>query len=201
MDRNGLTVLSREESLALLGSRSVGRIAVTMRALPTILPVTDVLDATTESIVFRTGYGTKLDAAGRNAVVAFEIDDLDEATRTGWSVVAIGTASEVTDPTSSPASPGCHSCRGSRRPGWATPSPSRSSTWRGDVSRPDRGSRRPGSPLSDAGGQVTQRRLRSRPRLVTGSPPRGPVAKGLTDPRPRPGVRWLTRDSVLEGAR
>lgn len=97
VDRNGLTVLSREESLALLASKRVGRISVTMRALPTILPVTYVLDAKTESIVFRTGYGTKLYAAGRNSVVAFEIDEIDEATRTGWSVVAIGTASEVTD--------------------------------------------------------------------------------------------------------
>lgn len=98
VDRNGLTVLGREESLALLATKRVGRISVTMRALPTILPVNYVLDAETESIVFRTGYGTKLAAAGRNAVVAFEIDDIDEDTRSGWSVVVIGTAIEVTDP-------------------------------------------------------------------------------------------------------
>lgn len=77
----------------------MGRISVTMRALPTILPVNYVLDPVTESIVFRTGYGTKLYAAGRNAVVAFEIDQVDEATCRGWSVVAIGTAFEVIDPT------------------------------------------------------------------------------------------------------
>lgn len=98
VDRNGLTILSRDESLALLASKSVGRISVTMRALPTILPVNYALDPGTESIVFRTGYGTKLYAAGRNAVVAFEIDEVDEATRSGWSVVVIGTASEVTAP-------------------------------------------------------------------------------------------------------
>lgn len=98
VDRNGLVVLTREQSLALLRSRCVGRVSVTMRALPIILPVTYVLDAATESIVFRTGYGTKLYAAGRNSVVAFEIDDIDEETRTGWSVVAVGTAFEVTDP-------------------------------------------------------------------------------------------------------
>lgn len=98
LDRNGLTVLSRDEALALLAGRNVGRIAVTMRALPTILPVTYVLDTHTESIVFRTGYGTKLYAAGRNAVVAFEVDEIDEDTRSGWSVVAVGSAHEVTDP-------------------------------------------------------------------------------------------------------
>lgn len=98
VDRNGLTVLTREDSLALLARKRIGRISVTMRALPTILPVTYAFDLRTESIVFRTGYGTKLYAAGRNSVVAFEVDEIDEATRTGWSVVAIGTASEVTDP-------------------------------------------------------------------------------------------------------
>lgn len=98
VDRNGLTILSREQSLGLLARKRIGRISVTMRALPTILPVTYAFDARTESIVFRTGYGTKLYAAGRNSVVAFEVDEIDEATRTGWSVVAIGTAAEVTDP-------------------------------------------------------------------------------------------------------
>jgi hypothetical protein len=49
------------------------------------------------SIVFRTGRGTKLDAAVRLAVVAFEVDQFDALYHTGWSVLAIGQARDVTD--------------------------------------------------------------------------------------------------------
>jgi nitroimidazol reductase NimA-like FMN-containing flavoprotein (pyridoxamine 5'-phosphate oxidase superfamily) len=40
-----------------------------------VLPVNFCLDA--ERIVLRTGEGTKLDAASRNAVVSFEVDEID----------------------------------------------------------------------------------------------------------------------------
>ena len=39
LDRNGLEVLDREESLRLLGTAVLGRIAVTSAALPLVLPV------------------------------------------------------------------------------------------------------------------------------------------------------------------
>jgi uncharacterized protein len=41
------------------------------------------------SVVFR---------SGRGACVAFEVDGADEATRTGWSVLVRGEATEITDP-------------------------------------------------------------------------------------------------------
>jgi nitroimidazol reductase NimA-like FMN-containing flavoprotein (pyridoxamine 5'-phosphate oxidase superfamily) len=63
---------------------------------PIAFPVNFVLDRHT--VVFRSGEGTKLDAAGRGAPVAFEVDGADEATRTGWSVLVRGEASEITDP-------------------------------------------------------------------------------------------------------
>jgi hypothetical protein len=31
-------------------------------------------------------------------VVAFQVDDIDQATASGWSVMAIGVAEEMTDP-------------------------------------------------------------------------------------------------------
>jgi uncharacterized protein len=96
IDRNGLEVLSRDECLRLLGAEVLGRVAVSTAALPTILPVNYRYDG--RRILLRTGRGTKLDAATRNAVVAFEIDDVDRATHTGWSVVVTGVAIEVTDP-------------------------------------------------------------------------------------------------------
>jgi uncharacterized protein len=95
VDRNGLEVLDRDECLRLLDRATLGRVAVTSAALPTVLPVNFRLAG--ERIVFRTGAGTKLAAATRNAVVAFEIDDIDPIDHTGWSVVVTGVARPVID--------------------------------------------------------------------------------------------------------
>jgi Pyridoxamine 5'-phosphate oxidase len=45
--------------------------------------------------VFRTDPGSKLDAVAGGARVAFEVDAVDEGSRTGWSVVVRGQAAEV----------------------------------------------------------------------------------------------------------
>ncbi|MEV4175976.1 pyridoxamine 5'-phosphate oxidase family protein [Nonomuraea sp. NPDC049709] len=96
LDTSGLQVLSREECLRLLSSVPIGRIVFTDRALPAVQPVNFRLVG--ESIVIRTSSGSKLAAATRRSVVAFEADDLDPALRTGWSVTAVGHARAVTDP-------------------------------------------------------------------------------------------------------
>lgn len=95
MDRNGLEILTRHECLRLLGKAAVGRVAITAGALPSILPVSYRL--VDDEIVFRTGEGSKLEAATKNAVVAFEVDDVDLRAREGWSVVVTGVAREVRD--------------------------------------------------------------------------------------------------------
>jgi nitroimidazol reductase NimA-like FMN-containing flavoprotein (pyridoxamine 5'-phosphate oxidase superfamily) len=97
LDRAGLEILDVDECLRLLRSVQVGRVAVPSEASPIIFPVNfGVLDA---SVVFRTGEGTKLDAAIRNAAVAFEADAIHSIFETGWSVVVVGRAEEVLDPT------------------------------------------------------------------------------------------------------
>ena len=96
IDRNGLEVLSREECLRLLGHATLGRLAITSGALPLVLPVNFRLVG--DRIVFRTGNGTKLEAATSNNVVAFEVDEMDPLWHSGWSVVVTGVAHEVTDP-------------------------------------------------------------------------------------------------------
>jgi nitroimidazol reductase NimA-like FMN-containing flavoprotein (pyridoxamine 5'-phosphate oxidase superfamily) len=96
VDRNGLEVLDRDECLRLLATRTIGRIGVTSRSLPSVLPVNFKLDG--ERILVRTGVGSKLDAATQNAVVAFEVDDFDPMYHSGWSVVVTGVTSEITDP-------------------------------------------------------------------------------------------------------
>jgi nitroimidazol reductase NimA-like FMN-containing flavoprotein (pyridoxamine 5'-phosphate oxidase superfamily) len=95
-DRNGLEILRRDECLQLLGSVVLGRVGITVGALPVILPVSFRLIG--ERILFRTGVGTKLDAATRHAVVAFEVDEMDLLSHSGWSVVVTGPTREVTDP-------------------------------------------------------------------------------------------------------
>lgn len=94
-DGHGIEILDRAECMRLLGSVPIGRVAFTSDALPSVQPVTFVLDG--EQVVFRTRPGSKLDAAARNAIVAFEVDEYDAAQRTGWSVTAVGRAAVVTD--------------------------------------------------------------------------------------------------------
>ena len=96
LDHNGLEVLDRDECLRLLGGAVIGRVGVSSGALPRVLPVNFRLDG--DRILIRTSRGTKLDAATANAVVAFEVDEIDPTTETGWSVVVTGLAEEVVDP-------------------------------------------------------------------------------------------------------
>jgi uncharacterized protein len=95
LDGAGLEILDREECLRLLADAGTGRIALTVRALPTILPVRFVLDG--ERIVIRAGSRSTLAAATRSAVVAFEADGHDDEPPREWSVVATGVADHITD--------------------------------------------------------------------------------------------------------
>jgi nitroimidazol reductase NimA-like FMN-containing flavoprotein (pyridoxamine 5'-phosphate oxidase superfamily) len=92
----GLELLDTHQCLDLLARATVGRVGVTVGALPAILPVNFALSD--GAVVFRTGEGTKLAAATHEAVVAFEVDDWDPLEHTGWSVLAVGKACVVEDP-------------------------------------------------------------------------------------------------------
>jgi nitroimidazol reductase NimA-like FMN-containing flavoprotein (pyridoxamine 5'-phosphate oxidase superfamily) len=95
--KRDLAVLSREECLRRLAGAVIGRIVFVDSALPAIQPVNFLLDA--QEIIFRTANGAKLAAATRESVVAFEVDEIDPRTRTGWSVVCVGRSYEITDRT------------------------------------------------------------------------------------------------------
>ncbi len=89
-----LEELTREECLALLAVHSVGRIAVIGDDnMPFVVPVNYRLNS--ETVVFRTDAGTKLEALQRHPV-AFQIDAIDPLERSGWSVLVRGIAHEVT---------------------------------------------------------------------------------------------------------
>jgi nitroimidazol reductase NimA-like FMN-containing flavoprotein (pyridoxamine 5'-phosphate oxidase superfamily) len=93
-DRNGLEVLDADECFRLLETATIGRIGITSRALPVILPINYRVDG--GQILFRTSAGTKLDAATHNAVVAFEVDGVDPIYHSGWSVLVTGVAQDAT---------------------------------------------------------------------------------------------------------
>lgn len=65
--------------------------------MPAAHPVNYLLDA--EEVVFRAGGGGKLAAGVRGRVVGFQVDDIDVARRSGWSVLGVGEAYEIVDPT------------------------------------------------------------------------------------------------------
>lgn len=88
--------LDRAECLRLLRKSSLGRLVFTINALPAVQPVNYVLDD--ESIVIRTESTSKLAAAGRRDIVAFEVDDIDDVLGTGWSVAVTGQARAITEP-------------------------------------------------------------------------------------------------------
>jgi nitroimidazol reductase NimA-like FMN-containing flavoprotein (pyridoxamine 5'-phosphate oxidase superfamily) len=94
-DSEGLKILNEQECRDLLGTVSLGRIVFTDRALPAIQPVGFVI--VDGNVVIMTPAGSKLAAATRNAVVAFETDAFDHEIATGWSVVVIGHARMVAE--------------------------------------------------------------------------------------------------------
>jgi nitroimidazol reductase NimA-like FMN-containing flavoprotein (pyridoxamine 5'-phosphate oxidase superfamily) len=91
-----LTIMTPLECHELLARCGVGRLAYIARhGVPDITPVNYVLDG--EDIVIRSGPGPKLQAAERHELVAFEVDEFDEAGRAGCSVVVHGSASRLAE--------------------------------------------------------------------------------------------------------
>ena len=93
----GLITLDREESLRLLRAAAVGRVVVlTAGQTPVIRPVNFVFDERSQSVVFRCSGGTKLISLLGAARAWFEVDEIDAANRTGWSVIIAGVTEPVT---------------------------------------------------------------------------------------------------------
>ncbi len=93
LDANGLEVLDREDCLALMRSVTLGRVVFTERALPAIEPVHFILDG--DDVIIATPPGSKLSAAMRGTIVAFETDAFESGSRSGWSVTVVGQARAV----------------------------------------------------------------------------------------------------------
>jgi len=88
-----LEILPFEVCLRLLASVSVGRVGFFADGEMVVLPVNHVIDG--QDPVFRTAQGSKLSAAEGQELVAFEADEYDAQTRSGWSVLVTGRAEVV----------------------------------------------------------------------------------------------------------
>ncbi|MCU1369793.1 MAG: pyridoxamine 5-phosphate oxidase-related FMN-binding protein [Ilumatobacteraceae bacterium] len=91
-----LEELDERECLRLLGTAHLGRIALTVGALPAVFPIHFALLG--RDPVFRTGSGTKLAAGSSGHVVCLEVDDVDTECHRGWSVMVIGPTHVMTEP-------------------------------------------------------------------------------------------------------
>ena len=88
--------IGRQQCLDLIESHHLGRIAWQAADLPQILPITYAM--LQGSIYFRTLPDGILAELAQPTSVALEVDELDQQTRTGWSIVLYGHSSAVREP-------------------------------------------------------------------------------------------------------
>jgi len=94
MDTGHFTRLSGEECRHLVRGQSIGRVGWLSAEGLQVLPVTYVVWG--ELIVFRVDPGSVLGELAGRVRVAFEVDDIDVQTATGWSVLVRGEAAACT---------------------------------------------------------------------------------------------------------
>lgn len=82
--------IPQEECWRLLATAHIGRVALSMKALPRILPVQYYLN---DGLIFAClGSYRVPERSAHGAVLAFSADDIDPMLRRGWSVQAVGPA-------------------------------------------------------------------------------------------------------------
>jgi nitroimidazol reductase NimA-like FMN-containing flavoprotein (pyridoxamine 5'-phosphate oxidase superfamily) len=91
-----LEVLSEADCIELLTENTLGRLAFAIAGRPEIFPVNYAMYG--DVIVLRTAPGTKLRLAPQRRV-AFEIDGIDAAGMSAWSVVVKGIVEDITNRT------------------------------------------------------------------------------------------------------
>jgi len=82
--------LSEAECQELLAQHTAGRVGFMAPDGPQILPVT--YQYRNGGVIFRTSPAGPLSGLVRRTSVAFEIDDIDEQNKSGWSVLVLGFA-------------------------------------------------------------------------------------------------------------
>lgn len=98
IDQRGSEVLARSECLRLLALRAggVGRVGLLVDGEVVIVPVNyRLLDGEEIDVLVQVGAGSILEAARREEVLAFEVDEVDRQAGHAWSVLVRGVASLV----------------------------------------------------------------------------------------------------------
>ncbi len=101
--RGSFHALPDSECQELLDSVNVGRIGFWTPEGPCVLPVNYV--TAHGSILFRTSPYTSIAQHVDGKVVAFEVDDVDYFSESGWSVLVRGVAEVVLGPSAVPGPP------------------------------------------------------------------------------------------------
>lgn len=95
-----LNEIDRDECLELVASVSVGRVAYADDEGPVVLPVNHVLDG--ESVLFRVSPDSQLAKhLGEGQHASFQVDDFEDFSMSGWSVLVRGTTEWVAEVDSS----------------------------------------------------------------------------------------------------
>jgi hypothetical protein len=89
-----------DECRELLGTQVLGRVAVSIGALPVVVPVLYAL--TDDHVVITVRANARLCDALANNVVAFEVDHVDLGTNEGWTVLVVGRSRPALGPSSPP---------------------------------------------------------------------------------------------------
>jgi uncharacterized protein len=92
VDPGSLDEIEPAECWHLLATQLIGRVAVIVGHYPLVFPVNYTIDG--QTILYRTGVGTKLESIHRSNV-SFEVDEIDLVHRSGWSVMVNGVAQEL----------------------------------------------------------------------------------------------------------
>jgi transcriptional regulator with XRE-family HTH domain len=91
-----LQALDRDECRRLLVPGGVGRFVFNTDRGPVAVPVN--FRALGPDLVFRTESGSSLEQAADGGPVSFEVDQIDDAMSSGWSVLATGRVQRIEDP-------------------------------------------------------------------------------------------------------
>lgn len=102
-----------DECWQLLGAAGLGRLALSLDALPAVLPVRYAVDS--RQVTMCLGELVVPERAAHRAIVALEVDDLDAGDHAGWFVHAVGMArlagAEGGGPGGGDGPPGCQVAR------------------------------------------------------------------------------------------
>lgn len=84
--------LDKKNSLRLLGSNYIGRLAYISQGAPSVVPITYYYDKSSNSVISYSGEGHKINAMRNNRFVSIQVDEI--VTTNNWKSIAVHGAFE-----------------------------------------------------------------------------------------------------------